>query len=195
MRSDPRRSRPWRPALAVGAAIAAAGATVPASAAANPETKRRPPTADAGLYLGEPRPTYSWHGCTATASRASLAAIQDPVPGAPPNTRGTKQGAVTFTATLGAPHLAWKAKKGWTICGVQASVKLGHPDVRSQLVAEIGYTSGARSGTTSPTGEETVAVRIPADAPDSAGVAPFRGKTLRIEQVRDVTVFVRRAGR
>ncbi|HEU4703515.1 MAG TPA: hypothetical protein VFS37_13615 [Conexibacter sp.] len=161
-----------------------------AAARGNPETKRLPPTANAGYFLGYPSGTYSWHGCTATATKASLRRI----PQAPPLHRGTRQGAVSFTAQLGTPpYIAWQAKRGWTICGVQASVLLRHPEVDADLLAEVGYTSGRQKGSTAPDGRETIRVPIPKKAIDRAEYERYEGKTFSIVSVQDVTVYVKRA--
>lgn len=179
-------------------AVASVGATA-AQGKANPETKRFPPTAHTGYFLGAPSPTYSWHGCTATAAAASLAEVEKPTPGIRPDPRGTKQSAVTFTRTVGAPHLAWKAKPGWTICGVQAAVHLTHPDVRATLVATAGYPSGTKNGATATDGKETLSVPIPKKRKYEFDGEPlfeqFRGKVTTIDQVRVVTVFVRRTAK
>lgn len=156
----------------------------------SPEYKRLPPTANAGYFLGYPSGTYSWHGCTATATKASVRRL----PQAPPLMRGTKQGAVTFTATLGAPpYISWQAKRGWTICGVQASAVLRNPDVDADLLAEIGYTSGRQKGSTARDGRETIRVPIPRKAIDRAEYERYEGKTFSIVSIQDVTVYVKRA--
>jgi hypothetical protein len=196
MRSFPRSvPSPRRGALAV-AALAAAACVVPAiaQAASDPETKRLAPTANAGYFLGFPSPTYRWHGCTGTASAATLAALQNPIPGARPNTKGTKQSAVTFTTTVGAPYLAWRVKPGWTICGVQATARLRNSTVDSDLIAEVGYISSATSGLTAANGTETVQVPIPKKSIDRGEFERYEGKVFAIAEIRDVTVFVRRTG-
>jgi hypothetical protein len=171
-------------------ALAAASAAA-ASLRSNPEYKRLPPTANAGYFLGYPSGTYSWHGCTATATRASLNRIAQ----APPLHRGTKPGAVTFTVQLGTPpYIAWRAKRGWTICGVQASALLRHSDVDADLLAEIGYTSGRQAGSTARDGRETISVPIPRKAIDRAEYERYEGKTFSIVSIQDVTVYVRRSG-
>lgn len=181
-----------RVVCAMGLVAACAAPALAHAAKPNPETKRLPPTASAGHFLGFPSPTYSWHGCTATASKPALAALQKPLPGVRPNTQGTQQGAVRFTTTVGAPYIAWTVKPGWSICGVQAAVVLDNPDVDSLLVAEVGYTSGRKRGSTAADGEETITVSIP-EKGVGAGFERFEGKTFTIDEIRDVTVFVRRA--
>jgi hypothetical protein len=176
------------------AALAAALLLVPAAFAAtrgNPETKSLPPTANPGYLLGYPTPTYQWHGCTATATRSTLAPR---VPGAPPNAKGSHQGAVQFTTTLAAPYVSWQAKRGWRICGVQAAVVLDNPDVDSQLLAEVGYTSGPQRGSTASDGRETILVPIKRGAIGYADFAKFEGKTFTIARIQDVAVFVKRTG-
>src|ERR1044072_2349357 len=140
-----------------------------------PKSRRSPPTAAAGFFLGYPSGTYTWHGCTATATRASLRRL----PQAPPLQRGSKQGAVTFTVQLGtAPYISWQAKRGWTICGVQASAVLRNADVDADLLAEIGYTSGRQKGSTARgDGRETISVPIPRKAIDRAEYERYEGKT------------------
>lgn len=174
------------------AALAAALLLVPAAFAAtrgNPETKSLPPTANPGYLLGYPTPTYQWHGCTATATKSTLAPR---VPGAPPNAKGNHQGAVQFTPRLGAPYMSWQVKRGWTICGVQAAVVLDNPDVDSQLLAEVGYTSGRERGSTASDGRETILVPIKRGAIGYQDFAKFEGKTFTIVRIQDVAVFVKR---
>lgn len=199
MSIDTMRRISWRTPAVVGAAIAAA-ALAPAVAQAgkptDPEQKRFPPSAHAGFFVGTPYPTYKWHGCSATASQQTLAALKDPIPGLKPNIKGTKQRAVHFTRTVGPPYLSWKVRKGWTICGVQAMAELITPDVDHGLAAEVGYPSGRSSGSTAPDGKETLLVKVPKKGPEFYSgdiIEPFMGKTLSIQAVRDVTVFVRRA--
>jgi hypothetical protein len=174
------------------AALAAALLAVPSASAAtrgSPETKSLPPTANAGYLLGYPTPTYQWHGCTATATRSTLAAR---VPGAPPYARGTRQGAVQFKTSLAAPYVSWQAKRGWTICGVQAAVVLENPTVDSLLLAEVGYTSGRQRGSTATDGRETILVPIKRGAIGYRDFAKFEGKTFAIDRIQDVAVFVKR---
>ncbi|HEV7774896.1 MAG TPA: hypothetical protein VGO48_16570 [Conexibacter sp.] len=177
---------------AVLAALAAALLLVPAAFAAtrgNPETKSLPPTANPGYLLGYPTPTYQWHGCTATATRSSLA---ERVPGAPPNAKGNHQGAVQFTTSMAAPYVSWQAKRGWTICGVQAAAVLDNPTVDSQLLAEVGYTSGRQRGSTARDGRETILVPIKRGAIGYRDFEQFEGKTFTIDRIQDIAVFVKR---
>lgn len=171
-------------------ALTLAASSAYAALSDSPEYKRLPPTANAGYFLGYPSATYSWHGCTATATKASLRRIAQ----APLLRRGTRQGAVALTARLGTPpYLSWQVKRGWTICGVQASVLLRNPEVDADLLAEIGYTSGRQKGSTAPDGTETIRVPIPRKAIDRAEYERYEGKTFSIVSVQDVTVFVKRA--
>jgi hypothetical protein len=198
MTPDNRNLTGRRTAALAALTVAVAGITPAVAHAAkptDPEQKRFPPSAHAGYFIGTPYPTHSWHGCTATAAQQTLAAMQHPIPGLRPNTTGAKQSAVTFTRTVGAPYLSWKAKKGWAICGVQAMAELTSPDVDHGLAAEIGYPSGVQSGSLSADGRETLAVPVPRRAKDfyrDSTIDPFMGKTLSIQAIRDVTVFVRR---
>ncbi len=176
------------------AALLARALAAPATAAGirdHPENKRLPPTANPGYFLGYPSGTYSWHGCTATATRASLRRVAQ----APPLHRGSKQGAVSFTVQLGtAPYISWQAKRGWTICGVQASAVLRNPDVDADLLAGIGYTSGRQKGSTARgDGRETISVPIPRKAIDRAEYERYEGKTFSIVSIQDVTVYVKRS--
>ncbi|MCB0905245.1 MAG: hypothetical protein KDC17_13745, partial [Actinobacteria bacterium] len=102
----------------------------------NPENKKLPPTANVGYFMGYPNPTYSWHGCTKSATKKTLA---PPVAGQPEVFKGNKQKAVEFTVQSTTPYVSWEAKKGWKICGVQAGVVLENPAVNSLLLAEAGY--------------------------------------------------------
>ncbi|HKG40353.1 MAG TPA: hypothetical protein VKB25_15290 [Conexibacter sp.] len=186
-------SRSLRRAIGIAAALS----LVPVASAAafslrnSPEYKRLPPTANAGYFLGYPSGTYSWHGCTASATKASLRRLAQ----APPLARGTRQGAVTFTPQLGTPpYISWRANRGWTICGVQASAVLRNPTVDADLLAEIGYTSGPKQGATSATGRETISVPIPRKAIDRAEYERYEGKRFTIVSIEDVAVYVRRAG-
>ncbi len=156
----------------------------------NPENKKLPPTANAGYFLGYPTGTYSWHGCTATATKGTLSAR---VPGAPPLAKGSRQRTVTFKVSTTAPYVSWVVKDGWTICGVQASAVLSNPSVDSDLLAEIGYTSGRGKGSTAKgDGDETIAVPIPKKAIDRAEYEQYEGKTFTINYLQDVTVYVKR---
>ncbi|HMJ04376.1 MAG TPA: hypothetical protein VK506_15655 [Conexibacter sp.] len=177
--------------LAAAAALTLAAPVAAASLRSNPENKRLPPTANPGYFLGYPSGTYSWHGCTATAVKGIVVRI----PQAQPIVRGTKQGAVRFIVQLGtAPYISWQAKKGWTICGVQASAVLRNADVDADLFAEIGYTSGRQAGSTARgDGRETISVPIPRKAIDRAEYERYEGKTFSIVSIQDVTVYVKRA--
>ena len=90
------------------------------------------------------------------------------------------------------PYVSWEAKKGWKICGVQAGVVLENPAVSSLLLAEAGYTSGTKSGSTVETGSETIQVKIPANGIRAKGYEQFEGKTFSIKSVQHVTVFVKK---
>lgn len=155
----------------------------------DPENDKLPPTASAGYFLGHPTPTYSWHGCTKTASRQTLA---KPEAGQPDIGRGTNPSAATFTVRLGvAPFAAWEVKKGWRICGVQVGAILASPEVSSLLMAQVGYTSGTRKGSTSVDGTETIQVKIPTRGIGRA-FEQFEGKTYTIRSIQHVTVFVKK---
>ncbi len=167
--------------------VPAAGA---AKRPANPETKSLPPTANAGYLLGYPVPTYEWHGCTATATATTQF---ERVPGAPPYTKGSRQRLVTFQVSTSAPYVTWSVKKGYAICGVEAAVVMANPTVDSELLGEIGYTSGRRRGSTAADGRETIRVHIKRGAIGYADFAKFEGKTFSIDYVQDVAVFVKRA--
>ncbi|HEX5145558.1 MAG TPA: hypothetical protein VFV85_00940, partial [Conexibacter sp.] len=174
--------------LAVCALLAV---SVPALAAhrQDPETKSLPPTANPGALLGYPTPTYEWHGCRATATASSP--FERP-PGAPPRYKGSRQGAVRFTVGNAAPSISWQAKPGWRICGVEAAAVLDNPTVDSELLGEIGYTSGVQRGSTAPDGRETIRVHIKRGAIGYADFRKFEGKTFSIAYVQDVAVFVKR---
>ena len=176
------------------AALAAALVLVPAALAAsraNPEEKHLPPTANPGYLLGYPTPTYQWHGCTATATRSSLF---ERVPGAPANAKGNHQGAVQFTTGTAAPYVTWQVKRGWTICGVEVAAVLDNPTVDSELLGEIGYTSGKQRGSTARDGRETILVPIKRGAIGYQDFRKFEGKTFTIDRIQDVAVFVKRTG-
>lgn len=155
-----------------------------------PETERLPPTASAGYLLGYPVPTFEWHGCTATATATTLF---DRVPGAPPYTKGSRQRLVTFKVSSTAPYVTWQVKKGYTICGAEAAVVMANPRVDSELLGEIGYTSGRSRGATASDGRETIRVHIKKGAIGYSDFKKFEGKTFSIDYVQDVAVFVKRA--
>jgi hypothetical protein len=106
--------------------------------------------------------------------------------------KGNKQKAVEFTVRSTTPYVSWKAKKGWKICGVQAGVVLENPAVSSLLLAEAGYTSGTKRGSTVATGSETIQVKIPTKGIRVQGYEQFEGKTFSIKSVQHVTVFVKK---
>jgi hypothetical protein len=185
------RPRPRRAAgLAVLALLALAVPAALAAPRANPETKSLPPTANPGALLGYPTPTYQWHGCTATSTKSGPF---ERVPGAPANAKGTHQAAVTFTVLRTAPYVSWQAKPGWTICGVEVSAVLTNADVDSDLLGEIGYTSGRQRGSTARDGRETIMVKIARGAIGYADFRKFEGKTFAIREIQDVAVFVKHA--
>lgn len=180
--------------LALAGVTVAGVVSAPAAHAAksNPETNAKAaPTADAGYFLGTQGPTYSWHGCTATATQRTLSAMQNPIVGEPPIRTGSKQAAVTFKTSPTQPFVTWQAKPGWRICGAQASVLLSSPAVDAQLWSQIGYTSGAASGSTGPR-DETVTVKIPKGTFGGGSYQKYDGQTFTIREVRAVTVFVKR---
>jgi len=161
----------------------------------NPENdKSRGPATDAGYFLGYPSPTYQWHGCTKSDTR------DWPIPLAGQTgwkAKGTSR-YVRFTVIAGGgfPRFAWKAKPGWRICGVQAAMQLRSSAVRSDLLAEAGYTSGPTEGSTSKAanGAETVKVTIPKNGIRKQGFEQYEGKTFSIVAFQSVTVFVKRKG-
>ncbi len=162
-----------------------------AAAKSNPENDKLPPTANAGYFLGYPSPTYSWHGCTKTATART--ASSTPIAGEPDLIKGSKQKAVTFTIRTTAPYVSWQVKDGWRICGVQVSAVLNNDNVSSMLLAEAGYTSGPKKGSTSKSGTETIQVTIPTKGIGSAGFEEFEGQTFSMRSIRQVAVFVRKA--
>jgi len=173
---------------ALAAVLVLAGVAV-AGVKNNPENNAKlGPSDNAGYFLGHPTPTYSWHGCTRTAR----ARTGKPLPqGAPLYRKGSKQKAVTFTVTPAtAPYIAWRAKKKYKICGVQATVQLSNPDVDSDLLAEAGYTSEKKRGSTAADGEETIKVKIKKNE-IGRQFEGFEGKTYSIVEIYDVTVFVK----
>ncbi len=170
-------------ALTIAAPLAQAAAT-------NPETQQLPPTANPGYLLGYPTGTYQWHGCKATATKASLS---DRIPGSPPFYKGTHQGAVSFKVSRTAPYISWQVKDGWKICGVEGAAQLTNPAVDEDLLAEVGYTSGAKKGSTAKDGRETIKVPIGKKAIDRGPeFEKFEGKTFSIVLLQDVTVYVKR---
>jgi hypothetical protein len=168
---------------------------VPAATAAtialkkSPETRSLPPTANPGYLLGYPTPTYQWHGCRWTSTRSTRF---ERVPGSPPYYRGTRQGTVRFSTNAAAPYVSWRVKRGWTICGVEVAAVLANPTVDSELLAEIGYTSGRRRGSRAADGRETIKVPIKKGAIGYQDFKKYEGKTFAIDYVQDVAVFVKR---
>lgn len=172
------------------AALALCMMVTPAAAAkSNPERDKLPPSANAGYFLGYPTATYSWHGCTKTATAHTPAA---PVDGEPELARGTKQKAATFTISRTAPYVSWQVKSGWKICGVQISAVLESPAVSAMLLAQAGYTSGINSGSTSATGTETIQVTIPTKGIGAQGFEEFEGQTFSISSIQQITVFMKK---
>lgn len=160
-----------------------------AAAKSNPENDKLPPTANAGYFLGYPTPTYSWHGCSKNATIHSPA---KEIPGEPKVLPGSHQGAVTFTVTPTAPYVSWKVKAGWRICGVQVATVLDNPNVTSMLLAQTGYTSGPKKGSTSASGRETIQVTIPLKGIDSPGFEKFEGQTFSMRSIQSVAVFIKK---
>jgi hypothetical protein len=173
------------------AVCALAVPSVASAAKSNPESDKLPPTASAGYFLGHPRPTYSWHGCTKTATKLTLAT---PVDGQPNVFKGNKQKAVSFTMQSTPPYASWRVKPGWKICGVQVGAVLDNPSVSSMLLGQIGYTSGTKKGATAADGKETIQVTIPAKGIGSQGFEEFEGKTFSVPSIQHVTVFVKKKG-
>ncbi|MCU0277903.1 MAG: hypothetical protein MUE31_03320 [Candidatus Nanopelagicales bacterium] len=168
-------------------------AVAPAASAAksNPEGDKLPPTASAGYFLGYPSPTYQWHGCTKVASQLTLSR---PVDGQPRLPKGNRQSAVQFSMQSTAPYASWEVKPGWRICGVQVGAVLDNPDVDTLLLAEVGYTSGPKKGSTAATGKETIQVKIPTKGIGSQGFEKYEGKTFSIRSIQHVSVFVKKKG-
>lgn len=175
-------------AVTILAACTLAVPAVASAAKSNPENDKLPPTANAGYFLGYPTPTYQWHGCTKSASKLTLAR---PVDGQPAVPKG-KQSAVTFSMQSSAPYASWQVKPGWRICGVQVGAVLENPDVDSLLLAEVGYTSGPKKGSTSTSGKESIQVTIPTKGIGVAGFEKYEGKTFSIRSVQHVSVFVKK---
>ena len=151
--------------------------------------KRLGPRDNAGQFMGYPSPTYQWHGCTRTATANNGTPPQQ---GAPARPRGNRQSAVKFTLNRAAPpYFKWKANPGWRICGVQVTVQLDNPTVRSTLLAEAGYTSGLFAGSTAPNGRETIKVFIARNAINHSQYAEYEGKSYTMSVIEDITVFVK----
>lgn len=165
--------------------------TAQARVRVNPENNQRlGPRDNPGYFLGYPNPTYQWHGCTRTATANNG---RPPQQGAPPRPRGNLQRAVKFTLNREAPpYFRWRANPGYRICGVQATVQLKNPAVRSILLAEVGYTSGLFAGSTVTSGKETITVFIARNAINRRDFAGYEGKRYTMSVIEDVTVFVRR---
>ena len=106
---------------------------------------------------------------------------------------GTKQGAVKFAVQPTARYVSWQVKAGRRICGVQVTAGLDNPTVDSMLLAQVGYTSGVKSGSNAAAGTETIPVRIPTKAIGHRGFEEYEGKTLSILSMRQVTGFVKKA--
>lgn len=178
-----------------GAFVVAIAAAAPAAHAAKPNPEndaKAAPNAHAGYFLGTQGPTYSWHGCTATATQRTLSAMQKPIAGEPAIDEGTKPKAVRFTTSPSAPFVSWKANAGWRICGAQASVVLYNPTVDALLWSQVGYSSGPTSGSTSPISGEEHSVKIPKRTFGAGDYKKFDGKTFSIREIRAVTIFVKK---
>lgn len=98
------------------------------------------------------------------AGSATAQAPAEPVEGEPDLPLGTKQGAVKFAVQPTAPYVSWQVKAGRRICGVQVTAVLNNPTVDSMLLAQIGYTSGVKSGSNAAAETDTIPVRIPTKA-------------------------------
>ena len=175
--------------------LALSAVAAPALAAGvkkNPENDRsRGPATDAGYFLGFPSPTYQWHGCT----KADTHHWPIPLAGQTGARPKSTSRYVRFTVRVagGFPRFAWKVKPGWRICGVQAAMQLRSSAVRSDLLAEAGYTSGPTEGSTSKAanGAETIKVTIPKNGIRKQGFEQYEGKTFSIVAFQSVSVFVK----
>lgn len=161
------------------------------------------PRADQGYYLGHPMPTVRWHGCDKTATRQAPASNPDPIStgNMPAPRKGTKQGTVKFTLVTSAAAAAgwtlrWAVKQPgkWQICGVQVSGGFSHPSNPLQiLVAQGGYTSSKKQGSTATSGKETMVLRAPKSSLMSFQVPKeWENKKLTTEAIYAVTVFVKK---
>lgn len=171
-------------------ACALAVPSIAAAAKNNPEVDKLPPTANAGYFLGTPVPTYSWYGCTKSATKSTLA---KPVEGQPYVYKGNKQKAVSFTMQSTPPYASWRVKPGWKICGVQVGAVLDNPAVSAMLLGEVGYTSSAKKGATAADGKETITVTIPTKGIGHEGFEEFEGKTFSVRSIQHVAVFVKKS--
>ena len=180
--------------VALACVLAAAAMSIPFASASGVRTNAENdaslgPTKSAGHFLGYPSPTYQWHGCHLTAGVKTPAMRE---PGQPDVGKGNKQGAVSFVVAAKPPYVTWKVRPGYKICGAQVSVTLTNPADDVDHLAEIGYTSGPTSGSTSATGRETIKVPISKHDSDPDVAKRLGGKTYTVLTVYDVTVFVKK---
>ncbi len=185
----------WRCHLGPLVALALAAIALPLAAASqpSPQTESLPPEANPGYFLATASATAPWHGCSDTAyaslPEADLVPEEVNVAHSPANA----QRAVAFKVNpTVAPYFSWKARAGWTICGAQATVVLDNNTLRTSLLSEVAYPSGASEGSTSKSGQETITTFIPKNALDESAYRQFEGKHFMLTQFQDVTVFVRK---
>jgi hypothetical protein len=180
--------------LACLAALVVAGATPAAALAArSPETDRSlGPGAGAGHYLEGQDSSASWHGCSRSDKQWYPTSLLDGRQTIAPSTHRY----VTFTVRQGSwPYFSWKAKSGYSICGVEAYATLAGPTTGgNELLAWVSYKSQAASGSTATDGRETVRVHMPArlDVEDQPDLRVFEGQTVGMGAFQAVTVYVKK---
>lgn len=184
-------------------AAAISAATAVSMAKPNPETKKRKPDQDLGYYLGDPRPTYQWHGCTHTSTRRAptpTGSEQDVYAQYPQYapTKGSKQGKVAWgvipAATSQGWAVTWEVKNPakWKICGVEVAGGFARPGVSERYVASAGYTSGAKKGKTATAAEgETWKLDVPKNSKFGWAIpAEYENKMLDTKIIYGLTVFI-----
>jgi hypothetical protein len=180
--------------IAVVALVAAFCAT-PALAtkhSTDPETdKALGPQDGAGHYFPGQSSTAEFHGCR----KSDVQWFPTSLISGNPTTAPSTHKYVTFTVnTDSLPTFSWKAKDGYTICGVEAFAGLESSQIKtSELLSWISYKSGEDSGSTAVSGRETIKVHMP----KSLGTGDpqfevFAGKTLGIDGFQAITVYVKK---
>jgi hypothetical protein len=181
------------PRILASVVVLAAVGAAPALAARSPETDASlGPAAGAGHYLPGQSNTYKWHGC----SRSDVGWYPVSLLTGQPTTSPSSHRYVTFTVKQGAyPYFSWKAKAGYSICGVEAFATLAGPTTRgTELLAWASYKSLAASGSTATDGRETVRVHMPArlDVEDQPDLTVFEGQTVSMSSFQAIAVYVKK---
>lgn len=179
--------------LAIVTALTAAPALAATKHQADPETdKSLGPGDGAGHYFGGQSSTSRFHGCNRYDNQWFPTSLLSGQPTTAPSTHRY----VTFKVdTAGFPTFRWTAKAGYKICGVEVFATLiGAGTKGGELLTWASYKSGPLSGSTDPTGKETVKVHTPKQlGSDDQDLSDFAGKTLDMHLFQAITVYVKKS--